>query len=219
MEGPEARRHIIAAPSVRRLVCMTALGTAVIVGTVFVAPWQLALLTGWITAALTFLIIVWVAIAAADGEQTRRFATVEDDSVAVASLVVVGACTASLVGAAFALHKASQVNGLEAVLLTVASVVVVLVSWLVVNTEFTLRYAHRYFSPPVGGIDFPGTDVPDYRDFAYLAFTVGMTYQVSDTALLTPRFRRLLVAHAAASYLFGVVIVAAVINIVAGIVA
>jgi uncharacterized membrane protein len=94
----------------------------------------------------------------------------------------------------------------------------VVVSWLVVNTEFTVRYAHRYFSPPVGGIDFPGADVPDYRDFAYLAFTVGMTYQVSDTALLAPRFRRLLLAHAAAAYVFGVVIVAAVINIVAGIV-
>ena len=218
MEGSDARGHVLGAPSLLRLVCMTAFGTVVSVGTAFVAPWQLAMLTGWITAAITFLVIVWSVIATADGERTRRFATVEDDSRAVASLVVIGACTASLAGAGFALHKASQVAGAEAALLTVASVAVVVVSWLVVNTEFTLRYAHRFFSPPGGGIDFPGTDAPDYRDFAYLAFTVGMTYQVSDTELLAPRFRRLLLAHAAAAYVFGVVIVASVINIVAGIV-
>ena len=218
MEGSDARGHVLGAPSLLRLACMTAFGTVVSVGTAFVAPWQLAMLTGWITAAITFLVIVWWVIATADGERTRRFATVEDDSRAVASLVVIGACTASLAGAGFALHKASQVAGSEAALLTVASVAVVVVSWLVVNTEFTLRYAHRFFSPPIGGIDFPGTDAPDYRDFAYLAFTVGMTYQVSDTGLLTPPFRRLLLAHAAAAYVFGVVIVAAVINIVAGIV-
>ena len=197
---------------------MTALGTVVAVGTATVAPWQLAVLTGWITAAVIFAAIVWSVIATANGEQTRR---VRDGRGRLPNRGqpdrrrrlhrLPRRC-------GLALHKASQVTGVEAALLTVASVTVVVVSWLVVNTEFTLRYAHRYFSPPVGGIDFPGADVPDYRDFAYLAFTVGMTYQVSDTALLTPSFRRLLLAHAAASYVFGVVIVAAVINIVAGIV-
>ena len=218
MEGSGASGRLFGSPSLLRLMCITACGTAVSVATAFVAPWQLALLSGWITAAITFLVVVWRVIATADGERTRRFATVEDDSRAVASLVVIASCTASLAGAGLALHKASQVAGIEAALLTVASVAVVVVSWLVVNTEFTLRYAHRFFSPPVGGIDFPGTDVPDYRDFAYLAFTIGMTYQVSDTALLAPSFRRLLLAHAAAAYVFGVVIVAAVINIVAGII-
>ena len=218
MEGSDARGHLLGAPSLLRLVCMTAFGTVVSVGTALVAPWQLAMLMGWITAAITFLVIVWWVIGTADGERTRRLATVEDDSRSLATLVVIGACTASLAGAGLALHKASQAAGAEPALLTVGSVAVVVVSWLVVNTEFTLRYAHRYFSTPVGGIDFAGTDAPDYRDFAYLAFTVGMTYQVSDTALLEPSFRRLLLVHAAAAYVFGVVIVAAVINIVAGIV-
>jgi len=197
---------------------MTALGTVVGVATAFVAPWQLAMLTGWIVAASAFLAVVWRVIATADGERTRQSATREDDSRPVASLLIVVACTTSLAGAGLALHKAARVDGGESILLTVASVLVVVVSWLVVNTEYTLRYAHQFYSPPVGGIDFPGADVPDYRDFAYLAFTVGMTYQVSDTSLLAPRFRRLLLVHAAAAYVFGVVIVAAVINIVAGIV-
>ena len=197
---------------------MTAFGMVVAVGTAFVAPWQLAMLTGWIAAAIMFLVIVWSVIATASGERTRQFATVEDDSRAVASLIVIGACTVSLAGAGFALHKASQVAGAEAVLLTVASVTVVVVSWLVVNTEFTLRYAHRFFSLPVGGIDFPGTDVPDYRDFAYLAFTVGMTYQVSDTALKTPNLRATALRQALLSYLFGTVIIAVTINLVAGLI-
>ena len=117
------------------------------------------MLTGWITAAITFLVIVWSVIATADGERTRRFATVEDDSRAVASLVVIGACTASLAGAGLALHKVSQVAGAEAALLTVASVAVVIVSWLVVNTEFHLALRAPFFSPPGGGIDFR---VPTY---------------------------------------------------------
>lgn len=204
--------------SLKRLVGMTALGTLAGVATALVAPWQLALLTGWIVAASAFLVVVWRVIAAADGERTRQLATLEDDSRPIASLLIVFASTASLPGAALALHKAARVDGHESVLLTVAAVLVVLASWLVVNTEYTLRYADQFFKPPVGGIDFPGADVPDYRDFAYLAFTIGMTYQVSDTSLLTPRFRRLLLTHAAAAYVFGVVIVAAVINIVAGIV-
>ena len=89
-------------------------------------------------------------------------------------------------------------------------------SWLAINLDFTLRYAHLYYSDPVGGVDFGGTSEPDYRDFAYLAFTIGMTYQVSDTDLLTCRFRRVLLLHALLSYLFGVVIIAAVINVSAG---
>ncbi len=91
-----------------------------------------------------------------------------------------------------------------------------IVSWLAINVDFTLRYAHLFYSDPVGGVDFNGVDEPDYRDFAYLAFTIGMTYQVSDTNLLTSRFRRVLLLHALLSYLFGVVIIAAVINVSAG---
>jgi len=209
---------MLGSPSLQRLFGMTALGTVAGVATAFFAPWQLAVLTGWIVASSAFLVVVWRLVFTADGERTRQTATREDDSRTVASLLVVVACTASLAGAGLALHKAGQVDGAQSVLLTVASVLVVVASWLVVNTEYTLRYTHQYFAPPEGGIEFHGSDPPDYRDFAYLAFTVGMAYQVADTSLLTPRFRRLLLAHAAAAYVFGVVIVAAVINIVAGIV-
>jgi uncharacterized membrane protein len=88
-----------------------------------------------------------------------------------------------------------------------------------INTLFILRYAHLNFVAPGAGIDFSGTSdqhPPEYRDFAYVAFTIGMCYQVSDTSLRDRRTRGTVLTHAILSYVFGVVIVAGVINLVAG---
>jgi uncharacterized membrane protein len=94
------------------------------------------------------------------------------------------------------------------------------VSWTVVNTVFTLRYADIFYSSPVGGIGFgdDGSELPSYRDFAYMALTIGMTYQVSDTTLRDRQFRRAVLNHALLSYVFGVVIVSTSINLIAGLV-
>lgn len=87
-------------------------------------------------------------------------------------------------------------------------------SWGLVHTIFTLRYARSYYSRPVGGIDFNEDDPPTYLDFAYLALTIGMTFQVSDTNLTAKGIRRIALSHTLLSYLFGAVIVALVINVV-----
>jgi uncharacterized membrane protein len=96
------------------------------------------------------------------------------------------------------------------------------VSWLLVHTVFTLRYAHRYYAGGEGtelrGIDFGGDEEPCYQDFAYVGFTVGMTYQVSDTAMKTGALRRVVLGHALLSYLFGAVIIATAINVIAGLI-
>ena len=87
------------------------------------------------------------------------------------------------------------------------------------HTVFALRYAHEYYTDPVGGIDFKTRDErPDYLDFAYVAFTVGMTFQVSDTDVQARRIRRTVLRHALLSYLFGAVILAVVVNVIAGVV-
>jgi len=91
----------------------------------------------------------------------------------------------------------------------------IIVSWAVVHTTFMVNYACQYYGTPEGGIDF-GTDRPTYADFAYLAFTVGMTFQVCDTALQTPALRRTLLKQALLSYVFGTAIIAASINLLAG---
>jgi len=207
------------APSAVRVLTSAVAGVGVGLACGLLAPWQLSLLLGWVAAASVFLIVVWRSILRADGSETERTSTAEDDSRAARGLIVVSASLASLGGAAAALQKAAGVDGRsQAALLTVAAVATLVVSWLGVHTEFTLRYAHLYYTPPRGGIAFDGVDLPNYRDFAYLAFTIGMTYQVSDTGLLTVRFRRVVVAHAFVSYLFGAVIIAAAINVVAGLI-
>ena len=87
-----------------------------------------------------------------------------------------------------------------------------------VTTEMTLRYASLYYRNQPGGVDFNGTSQPDYRDFAYTAFTIGMTYQVSDTTVTQKRLRRVVVRHAILSFVFGTTIIAVAINAVANLV-
>ena len=115
----------------------------------------------------------------------------------------------------FALIKAATLQGdLKTVLATVAVASVVL-SWASVHAIFTLRYAHLFYSEG-GGIDFhAGRYQPTYGDFLYVALTVGMTFQVSDTDLTHMAIRRAAIRHAMLSYLFGVVVVAITINVVA----
>ncbi len=92
----------------------------------------------------------------------------------------------------------------------------VALSWALVQTVFALRYAHEYYTAPVGGIDFKTKDEqPDYQDFAYVAFTVGMTFQVSDTDIQARRIRRTVLRHALLAYLFGAVILAVMVNVIA----
>lgn len=87
----------------------------------------------------------------------------------------------------------------------------VALAWSSIHTVYALRYARLYYSPPEGGIDFHG-DAPDYLDFAYLALTIGMTFQVSDTDLTGKRVRRAVFHHALTSYVFGAVILAITVN-------
>ena len=90
----------------------------------------------------------------------------------------------------------------------------VALAWSSIHTVYALRYARLYYSPPEGGIDFHD-DAPSYADFAYLALTIGMTFQVSDTNLTGKRVRRTALHHALTSYVFGAMILAVTVNLVA----
>jgi uncharacterized membrane protein len=203
-------------PSERRRV-LTASAIGVVVGcmTATVGPWQLALLAGWDLGSSLLVGWIWVSVGMLDADATRLLATREDDSRAASRGVVVVACVASLVGVFVGILKAREVGGGAGSVLTVASVIAVVLAWGVVHTIFMLRYAHRYYDSN-GGIEFPQDDEPSYLDFAYVAFTVGMTFQVSDTDISNRSMRALLLRHAALSYLFGTVIVGLTINVVGG---
>jgi uncharacterized membrane protein len=119
-----------------------------------------------------------------------------------------------LLAVGFTLAQASHAHSPGSGLLTALALASVAMAWSAVHTVYALRYARLYYAPPDGGIDFNG-ERPDYLDFAYLALTIGMTFQVSDTDLTGKRVRRQALRHALSSYVFGTVIVAITVNSVA----
>ena len=213
-------------PSERvRVVVAFALAVVVATAAAFATPWEFAVLSGWDAATIVLLSWIWWSVGSLDADQTRVVATREDDSRAASFLLLLVACTISLVVVILAFVEAERRDGAMRVLLNASGVSGVLLSWIVVHTVFMLRYAHLYYSrsDDPDGIDFARDgaserEMPDYFDFAYVAFTIGMTFQVSDTELTTKPMRRAVLRHALLSWLFGAIIVATTINLIAGVV-
>jgi uncharacterized membrane protein len=200
----------------RRLALATACGLVVfVVALVVGGGWTVALTGGWGATALVIAALIWWPIQSMDGAETEKHAQAEDYSRPMSDLVVLGAGVASLVAVGFALVEARHHSGTGKGLLMALAIFVVAVSWTAMHLVFTVRYGDLYYDEPVGGIDFNAKDRPDYRDFTYFAFTVGMTFQVSDTTVEDRSIRRQVTRHALLSYLFGAVIVALAINSVA----
>jgi uncharacterized membrane protein len=176
--------------------------------------WQAATLIGWDVGAIVFLAWIWWAVAMLDAEESRTHASREDPSLRLTELIVLTAGVALLAAVGVALLRAGSSSGATKAYLIALGVFSVALSWGLVHTVFTLRYARSYYQAPVGGIDFNEDDPPTYLDFAYLALTIGMTFQVSDTNVTTKAIRRIALGHALLSYLYGAVIVALVINVV-----
>jgi uncharacterized membrane protein len=180
------------------------------------ATWQLGTLAGWDAAAVVYLAWTWTTIWRRDATATARLAVREDPGRATADALLLVASVASLLAVALVI-TAGSTGGTGArdarAALAVASVVL---SWTVVHTVYSSRYARLYYTGPNGGINFNQQTPPRYSDFAYLAFTIGMTFQVSDTDLQTAEIRATALRHALLSYLLGAVILATTINLVAG---
>lgn len=150
-----------------------------------------------------------------DPSLTAVLALREDPSTAVAELVVVAAGTAMLGAVGFALLRAGRATGSTKAYLIGVGVLSVVLSWTVVHTVYLLRYARAYYGEPADGIEFNENEPPTYIDFGYFSFTIGMTFQVSDTNITSKPIRRIALHHALLSYLFGAVILAIAINVVA----
>jgi uncharacterized membrane protein len=184
----------------------------------FGASWSIAALCASDVASLVFVVWVWATVAHADAAATAAMARSEDASRPAAEAVLVGSCAASLVAVVFVLAQAGRAHAPARGLLTALALGSVTLAWTAIHTVYALRYARLYYSPPPGGIDFEG-GAPGYLDFAYLALTIGMTYQVSDTDLTGKRVRRTALHHALLSYVFGAVILATAVSSVAALLA
>jgi uncharacterized membrane protein len=208
------RRRLRLASALTRLLVAGAIGVAAGGVAAVWTSWQVAALAGWDTVAVVISGWIWVTVRRLDAAGTERIAMREDDSRPAADILLVVASVASLVGVGFALLKASHQTGAAEAVSTAVAILSVALSWLAVHIVFTLRYAHLYYAEN-GGIDFHQDARPDYRDFLYVALTLGMTYQVSDTDISSKEIRMAVLRHAMLSYVFGTAVVAMTINIVA----
>ncbi len=173
-------------------------------------------LIGWDILAVVFCGWVWFALWRLSPAATAGHALREDPSADLADLVLLGAAIASLIAVGFVLAGAGRLSGAEKYLQAAFALISVFVSWTLVHTVFTLKYARLYYSGKPGGIDFNEEDDPDYGDFAYLSFTIGMTFQVSDTNINSKPMRRLALRQALMAFPMGAVIIATAINLVSG---
>ncbi|MDQ1576998.1 MAG: hypothetical protein QOH55_2148 [Microbacteriaceae bacterium] len=198
-----------------RLVVMFVVGVVVAIVVGSIGSWSYAPVVGWAAACIVYIGWVWLAIWNMDAANTALHATREDPARPIADLLIIGASVASLAAIVFVLVQARAAQGVERGLLAALAVASVALSWFLVHTLYTLRYARLYHRDPVGGIDFNQGEPPRYSDFAYVSFTLGMTFQVSDTNIQDHEIRSTILKHTLLSYLFGSVILATTVNLVA----
>ena len=170
-----------------------------------------------------FLVLFWIVIAREDPFEVRRYARLQDSSRTLLFVAVILAALASVLAVGLMLAEAKTDPTrlrLASVSLAIAAVAL---SWALVHTLFALRYAHRYYDgveaggreAAAGGILYPGKEDPDYLDFAYFSFVIGMTCQVSDVQICSRRIRRLALLHGLIAFGFNAAILALAVNIAA----
>jgi uncharacterized membrane protein len=181
----------------------------------------------WISLALTIIIMDWIIILSSHPREVRKIAKLQDSSRTFLFLFVIAASVVSMMAVIFLLKSSKGSHGAsvnEHILLAITAVVI---SWWLVHTVFTLRYAHLYYDTDKddgtpragGGLQFPGGDEPDYLDFVYFSFVLGMTFQVSDVEISSKEIRRLAWLHGLLSFAYNTAILALSINVISGMVA
>lgn len=218
MEPQASNRAAPGRGSSARAKLLVALAAALVVGTAAAAlgAARAAPLIGWDVLAVVFCGWVWATIWPLDAPATQRHTSRENPGRDLADVVLLGAAFASLIAVGAVLFGAGQSDGNLKYIQAGFALLSIFVSWTLIHTIFTLKYARLYYSDPVGGIDFNEPDRPAYSDFAYLSFTIGMTFQVSDTDIGSKQIRRTALRHAWLSFPLGAVIIAASINLVSG---
>jgi len=184
----------------------------------------------WNSALVVFLVLTLVMFARATPQKLRYRAQREDPSQVVILMLMIAAALASFVAIGFVLHDAKEQPGLLAIAHVILAGLTILISWAFAHTMFALHYAHGFYGDPrrpagtgpaeqkkvAGGLAFPGEEKPDYWDFLYFSFVIGMTSQVSDVQVTGRAMRRLTLGHGVVSFLFNTVILALTINLLAG---
>ena len=189
------------------------------------SPGAAEAIAGWDGFALTMIVIGWARIVTSSPAVVVRVADVQHSSRLILLTVMLGGACASLGAVAFLLATkgGSHTKALPASALLAAGTVVC--SWVLVHTMLTMHYAYLYYRTPGSrrvqarprGLLFPGQGSPDYLDFAYFSFIIGMTSQVSDVAIASREIRRWALLHGLIAFAFNAAIVAVSVNVISGV--
>jgi uncharacterized membrane protein len=189
-------------------------------GAVLPAQWWITtrVLVAWDAVIVLYLGLVYHLIASSSVASIRQRAAIEDEGRIGLLVLTVSAALASLGAIVVELGTGQNLgNGRDAAHLLLA-VLTILASWAFVHTIFALHYAHEYYHEGArsgGGLAFPGNEPPDYWDFVYFSFVVGMTSQVSDVGVSSKSIRRTVTAHGVISFVFNTALLALTVNIAA----
>jgi uncharacterized membrane protein len=180
----------------------------------------------WIGFSGSFLIFSWIVILSSHPKGLRNIASNQDTNRSLIFLFVLVAAFISVFAIIVLLQEAPNGSKRGLTYHIVLAAVAVFCSWTLIHTLFTLHYAHLYYTYPDldahahdkknGGLEFPRTSMPDYFDFAYFSFVLGMTFQVSDVQITSPVLRRLALLHGLLSFVYNTIIIALSINIISG---
>ena len=187
-----------------------------VVPVLFGAP-ELAPLVGWVVAGGVFLAWSWAKAWPADPDDTRELALHEGRSRRLVDSLIIGATFVSLVAVVFALLRSQQKDPIG-VLAAILAALGVVVAWALVNTVYAFKYARMYYHDERHHFQLDQNEDPSYSDFAYAAFTVGMSYEPSNVNESSTPSRRIALGHALLAYFFGTVVVAVAINLVTNLV-
>jgi uncharacterized membrane protein len=202
-------------------------GVALIIFLVLVATgFQIltGIMVGWDAFSLCMIALTWLTFFVTDAKELCEQAKKQDESRYTIFLIVLFSVCISIIGILIVLRNTDE-NLVRRQLHTIVSMLGVALSWFLLHTTLTLRYAHLYYIHTFsqqhqhkGGINFPEEiDEPDYLDFAYFSFVIGMTFQVSDVQVTSQGMRRLVLLHGLISFIFNTIIVALTINTIANI--
>jgi len=181
---------------------------------------------GWTAGAGLYLALSWWLAHTFDARRTRERAQSLDQPNVVLLVVMLTAVLFSVVAIAMLLQQVKELAGIDRTLHVALALVALATSWLMIHTVYAFHYAHHYYlmeksrgKAGEDALDFPGKAPPDYADFIYYAFVVGMTSQVSDVQVQSSDLRRITLVHSVFSFAFNMLVLALSINVVAGVIA
>jgi uncharacterized membrane protein len=175
----------------------------------------------WDIFALTYIVISWIVFFTSNTEHIKKKAITDDGGKLFVFFIVVFASFISMITVAILVVSKDSLGMQEAVYLPII-IGGILLSWTLVHTTFCFHYAHLYYDNVKGtdnnveGLEFPNEKHPDYIDFAYFSFVIGMTFQVSDVEISSRKIRRLALLHGLLSFVLNTFVVALTINLIAG---